>query len=80
MTALRASDCACETPALELDSDLQIRCGTCERRAPDDLKGQDDRARLLYRADRIRLGRRARQLIASGEAAMPSGDIQEAMR
>lgn len=72
--------CTCEYPNLDLSDALSIVCRTCDKIAPNDLPGRDDRTRLQYRADRIRLGRRSKQLQQSGDRALPSAEIQGAMR
>ena len=79
--ANRTPECSCDLPVkLELDSDLTIRCSTCLLRARTDIPDATPHERVRYRAQRIRLGRRAKQLIASGTVSAPAGEIQEAMR
>lgn len=67
-------------PQLELDRDLTIRCSNCQRRARTDIPEATNEERLQYRAQRIRLGRRSKQLIAKGTVSAPTGEVQGAMR
>lgn len=60
-------------PRLTLDSDLQVLCSSCERRAQKDILDAPLADRLHFRADWKRILRKAKELRESGKVATPSG-------